>query len=103
MKNNPEKLRPKNDFDDKKRFWEILEKKIPPGKLSKHDKFCLRKRVLYLSGKEYKFYQELFYRDSLTEPELKRWKELGLLDKYFPIEGRAADPIKGKKGAGYGN
>jgi hypothetical protein len=25
MKNDPEKLRPKNDFDDKKRFWEIVE------------------------------------------------------------------------------
>jgi hypothetical protein len=103
MKNDPEKLRPKNDFDDKKRFWEIVEQMIPPGKLSKHDKLCLRKRVLYLSGKEYRFYKELFYRDSLTPPEMQRWKELGLLDKYFPIEGRTPNPQKGKKGAGYGN
>jgi hypothetical protein len=29
MKNDPEKLRPKNDFDDKKRFWEIVEQMIP--------------------------------------------------------------------------
>jgi hypothetical protein len=86
MEDNPEVLRPKNDREDKARFWELVKEMPLEEDLTEHDIRCLIKRAGFLNKKERAKYKNVFIRENLTPSEYKTYNKLKLLDKYFPLK-----------------